>query len=136
MGSKVTDFAVGDRCVYICGLDHVGCMHTFGRLDQSTVVKIPDTLSFEAAAGLPVVYATVIYSLREAGRLMKGETILIHAAAGGVGQAAIRYSQDIGAEVFATVSTLEKRDVGRLFRDRRVARLHFAVTYRGIWYPE
>lgn len=114
VGSKVVDFAPGDRVVYICGLDHVGCMHTYGRLNQATVAKIPDGLSFEMASGLPVVYATVIYSLRETGHLMSGESILIHAAAGGVGQAAIRYAQHIGAEVFATVSTTEKRDVSLL----------------------
>lgn len=90
---------------------NVGCMNTFGRLDQSTVVKIPPAMTFEVASGLPVVCATVIYSLREAGRLQRGEKILIHAAAGGVGQAAIQYAQWVGAEIFATVSTLEKRDV-------------------------
>ncbi|KAL7959326.1 hypothetical protein V8C34DRAFT_280434 [Trichoderma compactum] len=111
VGSKVVDFAPGDRVVYICGLDHVGCMHTYGRLDQSTVAKVPDGLSLEMAAGLPVVYATVIYSLRETARLMAGETILIHAAAGGVGQAAIRYAQHIGAEVYVTLSTALKRDL-------------------------
>jgi acyl transferase domain-containing protein len=112
VGSKVVDFAPGDRVVYICGLDHVGCMHTYGRLDQSTVAKVPDGLSLEMAAGLPVVYATVIYSLRETGRLMAGESILIHAAAGGVGQAAIRYAQHIGAEIYVTLSTAAKKDVG------------------------
>jgi acyl transferase domain-containing protein len=114
VGSKVVDFAPGDRVVYICGLDHVGCMHTYGRLDQSTVAKVPDGLSLEMAAGLPVVYATVIYSLRETARLMADETILIHAAAGGVGQAAIRYAQHIGAEVYVTLSTTLKRDVSLL----------------------
>lgn len=116
VGSKVVDFAPGDRVVYICGLDHVGCMHTYGRLDQSTVAKVPDGLSLEMAAGLPVVYATVIYSLRETGRLMAGETILIHAAAGGVGQAAIRYAQHVGAEIYVTLSTAAKRDVSLLLQ--------------------
>jgi acyl transferase domain-containing protein len=115
MGSEASGIisrAPGDRVVYICGLDHVGCMHTYGRLDQSTVAKVPDGLSLEMAAGLPVVYATVIYSLRETGRLMAGESILIHAAAGGVGQAAIRYAQHIGAEIYVTLSTAAKKDVG------------------------
>lgn len=116
VGSKVVDFAPGDRVVYICGLDHVGCMHTYGRLDQATVAKVPDGLSLEMAAGLPVVYATVIYSLRETGRLMADETILIHAAAGGVGQAAIRYAQHVGAEVYVTLSTAAKRDVSVTLR--------------------
>ncbi|KXL46852.1 MAG: hypothetical protein FE78DRAFT_30538 [Acidomyces sp. 'richmondensis'] len=110
-GAKVTNFRPGDRVVYICGMRNVGCMNTFGRLDQSTVVKIPPAMTFEVASGLPVVCATVIYSLREAGRLQRGEKILIHAAAGGVGQAAIQYAQWVGAEIFATVSTLEKRDL-------------------------
>jgi acyl transferase domain-containing protein/SAM-dependent methyltransferase len=114
VGSKVVDFTTGDRVVYICGLDRVGCMHTYGRLDQATVAKVPDGLSLEMAAGLPVVYATVVYSLRETARLMAGETILIHAAAGGVGQAAIRYAQHVGAEVYVTLSTTEKRDVSLL----------------------
>jgi acyl transferase domain-containing protein len=111
VGSKVVNFKPGNRVVYICGLDSVGCMHMYGRLDQSTVAKVPDGLSLEMAAGLPVVFATVIYSLRETARLMTGETILIHAAAGGVGQAAIRYAQHVGAEVYVTLSTTEKRDV-------------------------
>ncbi|KAF2766275.1 KR-domain-containing protein [Teratosphaeria nubilosa] len=110
-GPWVQHLKVGDRVMYIAGSDNVGCFHTYGRLDELAVVKIPDSLSFEDAAGLCVVYATVIASLRDAGRPVKGEKVLIHAAAGGVGQAAIRYAQHIGAEVFATVSSLEKRDI-------------------------
>lgn len=97
--------------VYIPGLEQVATFHTFGRIDQQTVVKLPDSLSFEIAAGLPVVYATVLYGLREIGRLAKGEKVLIHAAAGGVGQAAIHYAKHVGAEIFATVSSPEKREV-------------------------
>ena len=105
------DFKVGDRVVYMCGLESTGCFHTFGRVDQNVVVHIPDTLSYEIAASLPCVYSTVIYGLVDAGRLMKGEKILIHAAAGGVGQAAINFSQSVGAEIFCTVSSPEKREV-------------------------
>lgn len=97
--------------VYIPGLENVATFHTFGRIDQQTVVKLPDALSFEIAAGLPVVCTTVIYGLRDVGRLAKNEKILIHAAAGGVGQAAIRYAKHVGAEIFATVSSLPKREV-------------------------
>lgn len=97
--------------VYIPGMENVATFHTYGRIDQETVVKLPDTLSSEIAAGLPVVYATVLYGLRDVGRLGKGEKILIHAAAGGVGQAAIRYAKHVGAEIFATVSSLEKRQL-------------------------
>ncbi|KAH8815396.1 iterative type I polyketide synthase [Xylogone sp. PMI_703] len=109
VGSAVTKFKPGDRVVYLCGLESTGCFHTFGRVDQNVVVHIPESLSYEIAAGLPCVYATVIYGLVDAGRLQKGEKILIHAAAGGVGQAAINYSKYVGAEIFCTVSTPEKR---------------------------
>jgi NADPH:quinone reductase-like Zn-dependent oxidoreductase len=95
----------------MCCLDSTGCFHTYGRVDQNVVVPIPDELSYEIACSLPCVYSTVIYGLVDAGRLLKGETILIHAAAGGVGQAAINFSKSVGAEIFATVSTPEKREV-------------------------
>lgn len=78
-------------------------------------MKLPSAVSFESGAGLPCVYSTVIYGLDNAARLQKGESILIHAAAGGVGQAAIQFCQYIGAEIFATVSTPEKRDVSDSF---------------------
>jgi SAM-dependent methyltransferase len=111
IGSGVEKVKVGDRVVYIGGLDLTGCFHTFGRVDHGVVVKIPESMSFEIAASLPCVYSTVLYSLVDTARLCKGEKILIHAAAGGVGQAAINYSKSIGAEVFATVSSPEKREV-------------------------
>jgi len=111
VGSEVTDFKVGDRVVYLCGIERIGCFHTFGRVDQIALVHIPDSISYESAASLICVYATVIYGLVDAGRLGKGETILIHAAAGGVGQAAINFSKYVGAEIFCTVSSPEKRDL-------------------------
>lgn len=109
IGSSVPDLKVGDRVVYMCGFESVGCFHTYGRVQWQNVVKIPDSLSFEIAAGLPCVYATVLYGLYDIARLSKGETILIHAAAGGVGQAAIHLAKNVGAEIFATVSSPEKR---------------------------
>ena len=116
VGSAVSKFKPGDRVVYLCGLESTGCFHTFGRVDQNVVVHIPESISYEIAAGLPCVYATIIYGLVDAGRLLKGEKILIHAAAGGVGQAAINYSKYVGAEIFCTVSTPEKRKVSLTLR--------------------
>lgn len=66
-------------------------------------------MNLELAASAPLVFATAYYSLVEVGRLAPGETVLIHAAAGGVGQAAIMVAEDIGAKVFATVSSEEKK---------------------------
>ncbi|CAK4031885.1 polyketide synthase [Lecanosticta acicola] len=98
VGPEVTDVKVGDRVAYITGLHNVGCFHTRGRVDQSVVTKIPDELSYEEAAGLPAVYVTVLYALRDVARLAQGERVLIHAAAGGVGQAAINYAKHILVE--------------------------------------
>ena len=66
-------------------------------------------MSFKTAASIPVVYTTAYLSLIDVARLQNGETVLIHAAAGGVGQAAIMLSIMIGAETFVTVGTLERR---------------------------
>ena len=70
---------------------------------------VPDTISFEEAASLPIVWSTVYYSLVDRGRLQNGETVLIHSAAGAVGQAAIMLSRFLGAEVFVTVGSVAKR---------------------------
>ena len=74
---------------------------------------IPENLTLEQAAGVPVVWATVYHSLVDVGRLGKGDKILIHSAAGAVGQAAIMLAQHIGAEVFATVGSQGKEDLLR-----------------------
>src|SRR4051794_6235113 len=92
VGSKVTGIKPGDRVTYLCGIESTGCFHTYGRVDENVVVRIPDHMSYEVACGLPCIYATVIYGLVDAGKLGKGEKILIHAAAGGVGQAAIHFA--------------------------------------------
>ncbi|KAK4072922.1 uncharacterized protein Triagg1_5599 [Trichoderma aggressivum f. europaeum] len=108
---KVTNVQVGDRVVYMSGLVDGGCLKTFGRQSADAVVKLPDSVSFEDAASLPCVYSTAIHGLYHIAHLSEGETVLIHAAAGGVGQAAIQLANLVGAEVFATVSTPEKRDL-------------------------
>ncbi|RAL02560.1 type I polyketide synthase [Aspergillus ibericus CBS 121593] len=111
LGSGVTKYQVGDRVAYFGDPGHVGTFRTLGRADQDLVVQVPDQFSFEQAASMPVIHTTVIYSLKTIARLAEGETILIHAAAGGVGQAAIQYAQLVGAEIFATVSTVEKKQL-------------------------
>lgn len=72
---------------------------------------VPDTISFGEAASLPIVWTTVYYSLVVIGRLASGEKILIHSAAGAVGQAAIILAQHIGAEIFATAGSSAKREL-------------------------
>lgn len=105
VGKDASDFAVGDR---VCSVG-VGTFRTFYRDDARLFQRIPDHMSFVEAAALQLVYWTAYYSLFELARLKKGESVLIHAAAGGVGQAAIALSQLIGAEIFVTVGTAEKK---------------------------
>lgn len=71
---------------------------------------IPDNWSMEEASTIPCVYSTVYYALVVRGRMKKGESILIHAGSGGVGQAAISVALQAGLKVFTTVGSKEKRD--------------------------
>ena len=100
-------FKVGDR---ICGIVR-GTLKTYARGMQNTVTKIPDDISWVSAASLPVVFITAWCALYDIANVQKGETVLIHAAAGGVGQACIQIAQLRGAEVYATVGTIEKRNL-------------------------
>lgn len=77
-------------------------------MEDATIV-IPETMSLEHAAGFPIVYATAFHCLVEVAGLKKGESVLVHAAAGGVGQAALMLAIHIGARVFATVSSESKK---------------------------
>jgi acyl transferase domain-containing protein/acyl carrier protein len=72
-------------------------------------VKRPERLSREEAAATPIAFLTAEYALTHIGRLQSGERVLIHAAAGGVGLAAVQIAQRTGAEVFATAGNPEKR---------------------------
>lgn len=73
-------------------------------------ISIPSNLSFEEAATLPVAFLTADYALNHLGKMRRGEKVLIHSAAGGVGHAAIQLAALAGAEVFATAGSEEKRE--------------------------
>lgn len=100
-----TQFKHGDRVSFLS----LGAHATKCRTDSRLAVKIPDSTSFEEAAALPVVYLTAYHALMNVSRLRKGQSVLIHAAAGGVGQAAVQIAQHLGLTVYATASSLEKR---------------------------
>ncbi|MFH9041854.1 type I polyketide synthase [Streptomyces sp. NPDC017966] len=100
VGPGVTGLAVGDR---VLGMFQGG----FGPhavADHRMITKIPEGWSFEQAASVPVVFLTAYYGLVELGGLRAGESVLIHAGAGGVGMAAVQIARHLGAEVFATAS--------------------------------
>ncbi|KAH9205133.1 fatty acid synthase S-acetyltransferase [Leptodontidium sp. 2 PMI_412] len=107
VGSAVTQFAVGDR-VMTASCDTFA---TFVRFPMQGAIPMPAEMSFEKAASMPLIFLTAYYALVTAGGLVKGETVLIHAAAGGVGQAAIILAKQIGAEIFATVGPNEKKEL-------------------------
>lgn len=107
VGPKVQDLAVGDR---VCAVSP-GAFGTVMRCAAPCAVKIPADTSFEVAASMPMVCTTVYHSLINVAGLRKGETLLVHAAAGGVGQNAIMLSQSLGVEIFATVSNAQKKAI-------------------------
>jgi NADPH2:quinone reductase len=78
---------------------------------ESSVFPIPDSIPFEKAAALPITYQTAHVALHHRARLEAGETILVHAGAGGVGSAAIQISKAVGTRVIATAGGPEKVDV-------------------------
>lgn len=106
VGEGVTDVKVGDE-VLACSKQSIG---GFSYAHQEHVVSKPANLDWNQAASLPIVYLTAYYSLVHQCRIEEGEKILVHAAAGGVGIAAIHIAHALGCEVFATVSTQDKRD--------------------------
>lgn len=86
--------------------------HAFARrvvTDARFVVPKPAHLGHAAAAGLPLAYVTAYYALVDLGRMRHGDTVLIHAATGGVGQAALALAKKVGARVLATAGSEEKR---------------------------
>ncbi|KAI0912850.1 hypothetical protein F4823DRAFT_632847 [Ustulina deusta] len=99
-------FKLGDRVAALMKGHYASSVQT----RWTSVVRIPDALTFEMAASIPMVFTTAYISIFDLGRLEPGERILIHAATGGVGQAAIILAKNVGAEIFTTVSTREKRD--------------------------
>ena len=105
VGAGVTEFAPGDR---VMGSTGWGAAREVLAADTKQLVKIPDNLDFERAAGLTVTYATTLYGLRERGKLKSGETLVVLGASGGVGLAAIEIGKIIGARVIACASSDEK----------------------------
>lgn len=104
VGSKVTRHAVGDRVIAM-GIS------TFSTVITSKEVyfeKLPDHVSFVEGACIPLVFVTAVYGLRDVGRLGKGQSVLIHSGAGGVGLAAIQVAQMLGADIYTTVGSEKK----------------------------
>ena len=98
-------FRPGDRVVSFIA----GSFTTVARGKALTTCKIPDAVSLASAAAIPTIFCTAHYALSHWARMKPGETILIHSAAGGFGQATIQLAKLYGAEIYATVGSEEKR---------------------------
>jgi NADPH:quinone reductase-like Zn-dependent oxidoreductase len=107
IGTKIANFKPGDRVMTW----KLGCHQTFVRSPGVMFQRIPDEMTYEEAASIPTIYCTSYRALYDCARLKRGESILIHAAAGGVGQSAIILAKHLGAEIFATVGSDEKKQL-------------------------
>lgn len=105
IGPDVRSIQVGDRVL----AQAFGTFQTLARTREMFVSKIPDGTSMEEAATLPIVYSTAVYAIKVA-RLRASETVLIHCAAGGLGQALVMLCQLYGADVYVTVGTSQKKE--------------------------
>ncbi|TAA72002.1 quinone oxidoreductase family protein [Planococcus salinarum] len=106
VGSKVTKFQVGMR---VSALIESGGYADFVALDENGLIPIPEGVDFEQAVALPLQGLSAYHILKTMGRLAPGETVLIHAAAGGVGAIAVQLAKLFGAgKIIATASSAEK----------------------------
>jgi acyl transferase domain-containing protein/acyl carrier protein len=109
LGAGVTGLRVGQRVVAIA----TGGLGDYAVAGADLVIPKPEDLSFEAAAANPLAFLTAHYALDVVGKMQAGERVLIHAAAGGVGMAAVQLAQLAGLEIFATAGSPTKRDAVR-----------------------
>src|SRR5262249_7638673 len=125
LGSDVRGFAVGDRV--FAGLS-LGAFAERVALPASALHRMPDAMTFPEGAAFPVVSPTSYAALVHRANLRAGETLLVHAAAGGVGIAAVQIGKALGARVIATAGGAEKLEVARR------AGADVAIDYsRGDW---
>jgi len=111
VGAGVTDFAAGDRAGYCTG--PVGAYAEAHNVPAGRAVKIPDAISDDIAASVLMKGMTSEYLLRRTYPVKEGETILFHAAAGGVGQVACQWARALGATVIGTVGSDAKVELAK-----------------------
>ncbi|GGX82422.1 quinone oxidoreductase [Litchfieldella qijiaojingensis] len=109
VGEGVTHLKQGDRVAYAQG--PLGAYAEYHTLPAGKVVTLPDGIEFETAAGCMLKGLTVQYLLRQTYPLKGGETILFHAAAGGVGSIACQWARELGVKLIGTVSSKEKAEL-------------------------
>ncbi|MET7768404.1 type I polyketide synthase [Nocardia sp. NPDC005366] len=99
VGAEVTEFSPGDRV-----FGFFPAIAATAVTDHLLLARIPDAMSFQQAATVPVAFTTALHALRDHAALSAGDTVVIHAATGGVGSAAVTLARRMGLRVFATAS--------------------------------
>ena len=105
VGPGIGEFRVGDEVVAFA----IGSLASYVTISEKLVMRKPKSVSLQAASALPVVFLTALYAFRHVAPLRPGQRVLIHAAAGGVGSAAVQLAKLAGAEIFGTAGSPEKR---------------------------
>ena len=111
VGSEVTELAVGDRVAY--AMAPIGAYCEARTIKADRLVKLPDGIDFKTAAGMMLQGMTAQYLLRRTFPVKAGDTILVHAAAGGVGLIMCQWAKQLGCTVIGTVSTPAKAEIAR-----------------------
>lgn len=111
VGSAVKDFKPGDRVAYTS--TSLGAYAEASNVPADVLIPLPDDISYEQGAAFPLQAMTAHYLLHEFRRPKTGETVLIHAAAGGMGLLLVQWAKHLGARVIGTVSTKAKADAAR-----------------------
>lgn len=106
VGEGATSLNVGDKVMAIAP----GTFASFATTYADLAVKKPENLSFQEAATIPIAFLTAHYALSHLAKISAGDRVLVHAASGGVGLAAVQLAQAAGAQVFGTAGRPEKRD--------------------------
>lgn len=110
LGKGVKDFKIGDRVAYVATL---GAYAEERPIAADRLVKLPRTIGYETAAALMLKGLTAQYLLRRTYRVRPGDTILVHAAAGGVGQILCQWARTLGATVIGTAGSPEKAKLAK-----------------------
>jgi acyl transferase domain-containing protein len=113
VGSDVHNFQPGDEVVAVTPSIRQGLLASCVTLPAELALRKPANMSFEEGATTPITFLTAYYALMEVARMQKGDWVLIHAAAGGVGLAAIEIAKAVGAKIIATVGSKEKENYVR-----------------------
>ena len=110
IGEHVCDFAIGDRVMAVC---ETGGFAQYVAVRDASAFKIPESMSFDTAAAMPLTYGTTIHALVDRAALTPGETLLVTGAGGGVGIAAVQLGVALGATVIAAAGSAAKLHAAR-----------------------